>query len=199
MQWYEQEVGELVARLAATRVRDPVVAYGSSSFTLWRTLARDLQDARVVNAAFGGSTLEACDHFFERIVVPLEPAALLIYAGDNDLGDGRSPDDVLAAYRRLVAKVDRLCGPIPLGFLSIKPSPARFTLLDRIRRTNDLVRAETEARPNGFFVPLFEFMVRNGQPRSEFFVADGLHLSPAGYRLWTQLLEPFREQLFAAR
>ena len=47
------------------------------------------------NQAFGGSTLEACAWFFERLVVPCYPRALVCYAGDNDLGDGRTPDQVL--------------------------------------------------------------------------------------------------------
>ena len=29
------------------------------------------------------------------------------------------------------------------------------------------------------------------RPRRELFVADGLHLSAEGYRLWTMLLRPF--------
>ncbi len=38
----------------------------------------------------------ACDYFFDRLVVPVHPRSLLLYAGDNDLGDGRSVEEVLA-------------------------------------------------------------------------------------------------------
>lgn len=196
MQWYESEVLDLTRRLAAKPVADAAVLYGSSSITLWATMAKDLKNGRVVNAGFGGSTLEACAYFFERIVLPIEPASLLVYAGDNDLGDGRSPYDVLASLRQLADKVDRLCGPIPFGFISIKPSPARVGILDRIRLANALIRPELERRPNGFFVPLFDFMLRSGNPRPELFAEDGLHLSSAGYELWAQLLEPFRNEIF---
>jgi lysophospholipase L1-like esterase len=198
MQWYDPEVRELIARLAAHPVPDPAVVYGSSSIRLWTTMAKDLKNERAVNAGFGGSTLEACAHFFERIVPPLEPTSLLIYAGDNDLGDGRSPDHVLASFRQLAAKVDCRCGPIPFGFMSIKPSPARDGILDRIRRANELVRTEIERRPHGFYVPLLDAMLRDGKPRPELFLDDGLHLGPAGYELWTQLMEPFRNQIFNA-
>ena len=43
--------------------------YGSSSIRLWDTLAEDI-DPGVVNLGFGGSTLQACDYFFERLVRP---------------------------------------------------------------------------------------------------------------------------------
>ncbi len=198
MEWYEPEVRELIARLAARPVPNPAVVYGSSSIRLWTTMAEDLKSERTVNAAFGGSTLEACSYFFERIVPPLGPASLVVYAGDNDLGDGRSPEHVLASFRQLAAKVDRACGPISFGFISIKPSPARGDLLDDIRRANELVRGEIERRPHGFFVPLFDAMLLDGKPRPELFLDDGLHLGPAGYELWTQLLEPFRDRIFDA-
>jgi lysophospholipase L1-like esterase len=196
MQWYEAEVSDLVASLAARPVANPAVFYGSSSIRLWPSLAGDLGDDRAVNAAFGGSTLAACAHFFERIVPPLRPASLVVYAGDNDLGDGRSPEDVLASFRELAGDVERCCGGIPFGFISIKPSPARVAILERIRRTNELVRAEIERRPHGFFIPVFDAMLREGKPRPELFLDDGLHLGPAGYELWTHLLEPFRRTIF---
>jgi lysophospholipase L1-like esterase len=196
MQWYESEVRELTARLAAHPVAEPAVFYGSSSIRLWTTMANDLGNAMVVNAGFGGSTLEACAYFFEPIVPPTKPASLLVYAGDNDLGDGQSPDEVLESFRRLALQVDRRCGPIAFGFLAIKPSPARAHLLDRIQHTNELVRREIERRPNGFYVPIFDAMLRNGQPRPELFLDDGLHLATAGYKLWSDLLEPFHDRLF---
>jgi lysophospholipase L1-like esterase len=199
MHWYEAEARELIARLAGMPVPDPAVVYGSSSIRLWTTMAEDLKNRRAVNAGFGGSTLEACAYFFERIVPPLAPTSLLLYAGDNDLGDGRSPDHVLESFRQLAAQVDRRCGQIAFGFISIKPSPARGDILDRIRRANELIRAEIERRPHGYYIPLFDAMLRDGKPRPELFLDDGLHLGPAGYELWTQLLEPFRGQIFAAR
>jgi lysophospholipase L1-like esterase len=199
MQWYEEEVRELIARLAAEPVPEPALFYGSSSIRLWTTLAKDLKNESAVNAGFGGSTLEACAFFFERIVPPVEPTSLVVYAGDNDLGDGRSPEHTLQSFRQLAAKVDRYCGPIPFGFMSIKPSPARANIELLIRQANELVQAEIERRRHGFYVSVHDAMLRDGKPRPELFLADGLHLGLAGYELWTHLLEPFRDQIFSAR
>lgn len=196
MEWYEPEVADLVVRLAERPVQEPAVFYGSSSIRMWDTLAADLADERAVNAGFGGSTLAACDYFFARIVPPLRPASLVLYAGDNDLGDGRSPEAVLASFRSLVDKLDACCGPIPFGFISIKPSPARAAIISRIRRANKLVGAEIARRPHGYLIPVFDAMLAGGKPRPELFLDDGLHLSPEGYALWTQLLEPYRPCIF---
>jgi len=198
MDWYEAEVADLIERLAARPFPAPTVFYGSSTIRLWDTLARDLRSPRALNAGFGGSTLAACAHFFERIVAPLEPVSLVLYAGDNDLGDGRSPEDVLASYRDLAARIDACCGPVPLAFVSIKPSPARREIIDRIRRANELVRTALQERPGAYYVDVFEAMLAGGEPRPELYLEDGLHLSRAGYDLWSARLEPFGDRMFPA-
>jgi lysophospholipase L1-like esterase len=196
MQWYEQEVQEL-EQAVASRVNGnrPPVFYGSSSIRLWATLAEDF-DPRVLNLGFGGSTLEACLYFFPRLVPPAHPRSLLLYAGDNDLGDGRSPDAVLADFCRFADQVLARLSAIPFGFVSVKLSPARYMIRDRIRRFNELVRAEIESRPSGYYVDVSSSMLdESGKPRAELFLLDGLHLSRQGYRLWGRLLERHRDQI----
>lgn len=126
MDWYEAEVRNLerASALRLPRGRPPVF-YGSSSIRLWDTLAKDF-DPRVLNLGFGGSTLEAFDYFFQRLITPVNPRSLLLYAGDNDLGDGRDPEQVVSWFRSLADKLERSLGAIPLGFVSVKPSPARL-------------------------------------------------------------------------
>jgi lysophospholipase L1-like esterase len=196
MQWYEPEIEEL-ERDVVSRAdgNSPPVFYGSSSIRLWTTLADDF-DPRVLNLGFGGSTLEACDYFFSRVVPPVHPRSLLVYAGDNDLGDGRSVEAVLGSFRSLADKVTAALGVAPFGFVSVKPSPARAAIVDRIQRLNNLVRDEIEARPAGYFVDVFTPMLdKSGQFRTELFLEDGLHLNREGYRLWGKLLKPYRDRI----
>ena len=198
MEWYEDEVRTLESS------RDPrpepgraVAFYGSSSIRLWDRLADDFPGVGLVNLGFGGSTLAACAHFFERLVVPWRPRALVVYAGDNDLGDGRSPEDVLGSFRDLASRAAAHLGPVPFAFLSIKPSPARWHLRDRIERANAMVRAEIEGREARHYVDLAPAMLGDdGRPRPELFAEDGLHLSPEGYRAWRDVLESHRRAIF---
>jgi lysophospholipase L1-like esterase len=198
MEWYEAEVQALERSLRQRALPvDPVVFYGSSTIRLWENLAQDLADPRALNLGFGGSTLEACAYFFERLISPVKPPSLVLYAGDNDLGDGRKPKDVLSFFRALAAKVDRDLGSIEVAFISVKPSPARFDLMNRIRKTNRLIQDDLAARPNYYFINVFDAMLdREGRPQPELFTEDGLHMSPAGYALWTKLLSPYRARIF---
>lgn len=197
MEWYEAEVRAMErARAAAPPRCGSVVFYGSSSIRLWSSLKTDFAGIDVVNAGFGGSTMAACAYFFERLVVPYQPRSLILYAGDNDLGDGRSPNDVLTSFRQLMEKIDRQLGPIPVGFISVKPSIARWHLIGAIRSTNDMVRAELAKRPSSIYIDTFSAMLdSHGSPRPELFTEDGLHLSPAGYQLWTQIVMTYRGPL----
>jgi lysophospholipase L1-like esterase len=196
MQWYEAEVRAL-ERSCADRVNGhrPPVFYGSSSLRLWDSLAEDF-DPSVLNLGFGGSTLEACDYFFARLVLPVNPRSLLLYAGDNDLGDGRSVEEIFGWFRSLSEKVVTSLGCIPFGFVSVKPCPARFPDIDRIRQLNDRVRLEIESLTSGYYVDVYSAMLdQSGKPRTEYFLEDGLHLSREGYRLWSRLLKPHRNQI----
>lgn len=196
MQCYEAEVRALErASAKSADGNHPPVFYGSSSIRLWDTLAEDF-DPGVLNLGFGGSTLEACDYFFPRLVPPVHPRSLLVYAGDNDLGDGRDVEQVLDWFRSLSDKVAASLGTIPFGFVSVKPSPARYAILDRILKFNDLVRHDIESRPAGYYVDVLSSMLDpSGKPRPELFLPDGLHLNREGYHLWGRLLEPYRHQI----
>ncbi len=197
MDWYEAEVQDLERaqdrRLPGMR---PPVFYGSSSIRLWTTLSEDF-DPRVVNLGFGGSTLQACDYFFSRLIPPVNPRSILLYAGDNDLGDGRDPESILGSFRSLADQVERSLGAIPLGFVSVKPSPARYSIIERIRQVNALILQEIKLRPSAYYVDVFGAMLNEaGKPNGLYFLADGLHLSHEGYRLWSRLLKPYRNRIF---
>jgi lysophospholipase L1-like esterase len=190
MQWYQEEIQRLAQLLVSQEGRPKVVFYGSSTFTRWVSLAQDFPQVQAVNLGFGGSTLAACAWFFEQVVPRQQPAALLVYAGDNDLGDGRTPEEVILFFEQLLAVIAAELGPIPVCFISIKPSPARLYLRDNILYANACIAQRLAALgPPHYFLDLYPLMLdEQGNPRRALFEADGLHLSPAGYALWQQAI-----------
>jgi lysophospholipase L1-like esterase len=189
MSIFEDEIRALVLSEArAPLPRDPVLFYGSSSIRFWTTLAADFPELPVVNRAFGGSTLRECVEEMERLVFPVDPRAIVLYAGDNDLDHGARPEEVQEHFEDFVSAVDDRLGLVPLVFISIKPSPARLWNIANIRRTNALIRDTLAAWPQAQFLDLFTPMLRpDGQDaRREFYAEDGLHLSAEGYRLWAE-------------
>lgn len=190
MVWYEEEVVRVEKERSALGYAPETVFYGSSSFTLWTSLYRDFEHFKPINLGFGGSTLAACVWFFERIILPVKSARrIIIYAGDNDLGDGRHPSEVLLFYRQLTGLIRSHFTNIPCYYVSIKPSIQRWEIIDSIQLANKLIREETEKDPFQHYIDIYPYMVNyQGYPRKSLFEADGLHLSVDGYALWKKVI-----------
>lgn len=152
-------------------------------------MAGDFPGLPVLNRGFGGSTLTDVVYYMDRIVVPYHPRLVVLYAGDNDLMLGRTPERVLSDYRTFVARLHSRLPAARVAFGSIKPSPSRRALMDRAREINRRIRAETGGDSRQTYVDVFTPMLdAKGQPRPELFRPDSLHLTPTGYRLWRSVL-----------
>ena len=185
---FEEEVCAL-EQIIGTYPAGGTVFYGSSSIRLWTTLEADFPDSQPVNVGFGGATLAACAWHFERLVVLARPRALVLYAGDNDLGEDRQSEEVCLFFRALAEKIQRHLPNVPVAFLSIKPSPARWHLIDEIRLTNTLIAKAIADYPQFQFIDMSVAMLtNNGQPDHNLYQADGLHLNANGYACWQQQL-----------
>ena len=190
MIWYEEEIKHLEKSWSHLKYRPATAFYGSSSIRLWDSLADYFQPYKPINLGFGGSTLAACVWFFERVFSSQNLNSLIVYAGDNDLGDGRHPEEVLIFFQQLVSRINKWYGNIPCYYISIKPSLSRWNLVESIKFANYLIEDEiTKMNANWTFINIFNRMVdKNGYPKKEYFEADDLHLSKEGYELWKQII-----------
>ena len=190
MDWYEEEVADLIQRRDALPYDPQTIFYGSSTIRLWESLYDDFKDCQPVNLGFGGSTLAACVWFFERIVAPMKSAQnMFVYAGDNDLGDGRTPEEVLIFFEELVTKMNQYFPNLPWYYISIKPSISRWNIDDKIKRTNELIESVIMEKNNITFINIYNAMLdENGYPNAALFEEDGLHLSKEGYVVWKEAL-----------
>jgi lysophospholipase L1-like esterase len=169
-----------------------VVFVGSSSIRLWPNLKADFPEANVLQRGFGGSELWQVLYYAPRIVLRYCPKRIVVYAGENDLVAGRSPEQVLADYRDLVALVRQYLPSTEIAFIAIKPSESRWALADRMLRTNQLVREFSSGDPRLVYIDAYTPMLGpNGRPRRDLFVADSLHMSADGYALWRGLVAGF--------
>ncbi len=169
-----------------------VLFIGSSSITLWKSLREDFPMARVINRGFGGSHLEDSIDFADRIVFRARPRLIVFYAGDNDMESGKSPAVVLEDFKRFVALVHQKLPRARIAFISIKPSPARWHLGDKVREANRLIKDFTETDRRLGYIDVFTPMLgKDGKPRAELFVEDRLHMNEAGYTLWRFIIAPY--------
>lgn len=188
---WEPDIARFEEEDARVRRRAGAAVFvGSSSIRLW-DLGKSFPDHATINRGFGGSQLADSVHFVDRLVTKHAPPVVVVYAGDNDIGSGKSPEQVAADYAALVAAVHAKLPETKIVYIGIKPSIARWNLVDKVRTANKLIREAAEKDDRLVFIDVDTPMIGDdGQPRAELFVNDGLHLSPAGYELWSKLIAP---------
>lgn len=169
---------------------DGVLFVGSSTIRLWSNLAQDFRQVPVViNRGFGGSTMADCSLFTRELVVRYKPKHVLVYAGDNDLAEGRTPMQVMESFARFATSVRTELPDARISYISIKPSPLREKLLPQAREANDMIAAYITRLPNSEYIDIFTPMLgADGRPRGELFGGDRLHLNDEGYRLWKSVI-----------
>ncbi len=188
-----------IARFEAEDRRQPpprgaIVFTGSSSITFWKTLAQDMAPLPVINRGFGGSRIDQVARYVDRIVVPYDPQAIVLFAGTNDIS-GRQPktaQQVFEGYRTFVANVRAALPETPIYYISITPSPSRWALWPIACEANDLIRAyAATVADHLYFIDLTPAILGpDGLPRRELYRSDKLHPSAQGYAVWTENIRP---------
>jgi lysophospholipase L1-like esterase len=172
-----------------------ILFIGSSSIRGWN-LKKSFPDLPTLNRGFGGSELSDSIKYFDRIVLPYKPRAILLYAGDNDINNGESSAQVVADYKTFAAKVRTDLPNTHFAFLPIKPSLKRWQLWPGMRSANEAIRKLSEKDPHLHYLdtatPMFG---KDGKPMPNLFKEDGLHLTEIGYALWNKVIAPWLKAL----
>lgn len=191
----ERWVAEIGALTAGDAAHPPapggIVFVGSSSIRLWKSLAADFPGLNTINRGFGGSELADSVHYLDRIVLPYRPRLVVLFAGTNDIWNGKSPQQVAADFRAFRTGLHAALPDTKLIFLSINPAPSRARVHDRMREANALIEADCATDPRCKYVDVATPMLdANGGPRPELFVEDQLHMNADGYAIWRRVLAP---------
>ena len=176
--------------------RKAVVFYGSSSIRFWASLKSDFSNLPngVINRGFGGSTLDDCWRQFKRLIVPLEPHALIIYVGENDRTSKRSAPQIELTFLELISTVRRFFPCIPIAYISIIPSLNPLDEFITRIEVNQRLRIAIESLPNVDYINVYdEMLTAEGAVRPELYDLDQLHMNEYGYAIWARVLTEYFE------
>jgi lysophospholipase L1-like esterase len=165
----------------------PIVFTGSSSIRRWTTLEKDMEPWNAINRGFGGSQIADVNYYFDRVVKPYKPRAIVFYAGENDINAGKAPHQVFADFEEFMRLKNRALGKTPVFVISNKPSKARMAQLVRQSELNFMLKELAAKREDLIYIDVVEPMLDKGYPKN-IFVADNLHMTPAGYAIWTPVV-----------
>ena len=169
-----------------------IVFTGSSTIARWKDIADYFSGFRVTNRGFGGSQMEDSVAFAERILVPHEPAAIVIFAGSNDINAKKTPERVADDFKAFVGKVRARLPKTDICFIEITSSPSRWAQRAEVVEANRLIRAFCEQTQGVRFIAVREKLFgENGEPRGDLFGADRLHPNADGYKIIADAIRPF--------
>jgi lysophospholipase L1-like esterase len=165
-----------------------VLFVGSSTIRMWTTADR-FPSLPVINRGFGGSEISDVNHYIRETTLKYGADVIVFYAGDNHINHNNTPAQVLGDFQSFVKSVLAAKPDTEMLFISIKPSTLRWALWPEMREANELIRKYCESTPHLHYVDTVPSTLgADGKPRAELLASDGLHLSPAGYDIWTDIV-----------
>lgn len=172
-----------------------ILFVGSSSFTKWTDVQEYFPSFPIINRGFGGSTLLDVIRYEKEIIFPYNPKQIVIYCGENDIANDSTVTGkmVFKRFKKLYRNIHRYIGYVPLLYISMKPSPSRWHLREKMMEGNRLIQNFLERQSRHVqFISVWDAMLGpDGKPKDEIFIEDKLHMNSKGYLIWQRLIEPY--------
>lgn len=166
---------------------------GDSITQGWTSLARDFPGMKVANRGISGDISSGVLFRLKDDVLDLDPAAIVLLIGTNDIGNGADPadtaeniEDILMAIKKANPKLKIVvCKVMPRG------EQGNSDYKEKIKKLDGLIEQEVKDNPNIAICDTWTaFADENGGPIAADFNPDRLHLNAAGYAVWKKTLDP---------
>lgn len=187
-----QKLKQKTDSIVKTETEKSILFIGSSSFTMWKSVQEDLPEYKIINNAFGGSTLLDVIRYVDDIVPPKHTKQIVIYCGENDLAADSTVTGEMVAKRfeQLFHLLRKKIKNVPIVYVSMKPSPSRVHLMDKMEKGNQLIGWFLKKYKNRGYVNVYNNMLNeDGTIMENIFLNDRLHMNKAGYDIWIPLLK----------
>ncbi len=174
--------------------KQAILFVGSSSFTKWTDVQNYFPQFTIVNRGFGGSSIPDVIRYADDIIFPYMPKQIVIYCGENDLAasDTVTGKMVYQRFVQLFNIIRNKMPAVPVAFISLKPSPSRWHLNNKMVEANTLIKKYFRKKKKTGFIDVYHKMLRtDGTPIKEIFIEDNLHMNAKGYAIWQKIIEPY--------
>lgn len=169
---------------------------GSSSIRLWDDLEQRFSEKRVLKRGVGGSTLEQWVKYYTNyILFPYQPEHVFVYAGENDIAAGRTPDQIYQDFVTLYNMIQQKLPGSTTYWMSIKKSPSRAAHYTDVDAANKLVKDFIGHHSGVKYVDVNTVLYNKATslPDSSLFKGDYLHLKKEGYDRWQKAIKKYVE------
>ncbi len=167
-----------------------ILIVGSSSFRMWKDVQDYFPGYSIINRGFGGSFLTDVIRYERDIIFPYKSKQIVIYAGEKDIaGDSVVTGKIVfERFIKLYWDIKKNLLNVPVVYISLKPSPSRWHMKDKMIEANRLIKNYLEQgkkSSNDKFVDVWSAMLDDdGTPLKDTFLEDNLHMNAKGYAIW---------------
>jgi lysophospholipase L1-like esterase len=192
--WFQQLWRERRSAWAAQREADrgAVVFLGDSITQMWGDgLPAAFPGMKIANRGISGDTTRGVLIRLDEDVLSLDPKAVVLLIGTNDLEEGAAPDVVAGNMKLILAALKRHNPPMPIILCQVFPSSASMKRpAAQIKAINALYLSVVKG--DAQVVPLDTWLLfadANGEATASEF-PDLLHPNQLGYAKWAKALQP---------
>ncbi|MBN1514252.1 MAG: hypothetical protein JXB13_19705 [Phycisphaerae bacterium] len=198
---YDANIGRWTAQDALDPPASGAILFvGSSSIRRWEQLTLDFADYKVIQRGFGGAHFDHVNIYVNDIVLPYNPAAIVVWAGTNDIASGGDGNEVFADYLEFVTTVHAAQPDVDIFYLGIMPTPGRFANGPEEMIANNAIAGFAAGNPRLHYIDLptpFWAMNPPSDPAFTGLFVDSIHLNRQGYEFWTSIIRPGIEAVIA--
>ena len=172
--------------------RHAVVFLGDSITQGWGGgLGAAFPGVKVANRGISGDTTRGVLLRLQDDVLALDPAAVVLLIGTNDLEEGASPDTITGNLRLIVAGLEKHDPRMPIVLCQVFPSSAKQKRsAEQIKAVNTLYRAAVKNDRQVLYLETWPLFADPSGDAAEAEFPDLLHPNEVGYAKWAAALRP---------
>lgn len=160
---------------------------GSSSMHRWTSLGRDMAPWATHNRGIDDATYAQILPRFANAGDEVPPTAIILYAGENDIANGAPVRSVVHDLAAFLVLRDQMMPDVPVLVLSMKPSPGRWLIFPNQQLFNGAAQRLLPRMRMAYYTDVTTPLLKDGK-LGDNYRADGVHMNPAGYRIWADIV-----------
>ncbi len=175
-----------------------IVFTGSSSIREWDTLKEDFPGLPVLNRGFGGSVANDLIVHVDTVVLRHEPKVLVTYTGSNDLTANLTVQEAFEDYTKFLDLVRERSPKTRVVVTSVKIAIKHRSQIHEVHELNQKLAEWAHDKNWVRYVDTTSYLAdAKGKPIRDYYADDLIHLSPAGYVRWKEILTPVLQEEWA--
>tara|TARA_R110002049_G_scaffold50370_3_gene143049 strand:+ start:81863 stop:83239 length:1377 start_codon:yes stop_codon:yes gene_type:complete len=193
-EWFQNRWTERREKFAKAAAQDKgaVVFLGDSITQGWTDDFRGVfAGMKVANRGIGGDTTRGMLLRLEEDVLSLDPAAVVMLMGTNDLEENAEPKTIAGNVELIIERLKKSDPKMPIVLCQMFPSSAEKNRpKEKIQETNRLCSRVVKGDPLVTVVDTWTLFAGPDGDANDVDFKDKLHINPGGYAKWAAALRP---------